>query len=734
MQKPNWKRALVTAASVITLSGWPVSLATCSAQESGRAVSIPAGLQDSAALQAAPIQYLPFAHFAIPFDIDRSGKLPQEVHLWVSADQGKSWLKYASNSPDKRSFEFQAAAEGEYFFAVQTQDDRGASALASAPPMRILVDTTKPQIQVSADINSSGRLVIDYRIEDRFLSEDSVRLSYAVDGRDNWEEIRVGRLTREGNVWSGRIEQEMPRCHELQLKVTAADLAQNSSESIARYNAPRTASAGTGMQLASQRAPSKTPTLGQRDPAEKRETAPTPPTSITPQLTGPRAAAVRMNQLAGASPAPTADRLESTPGAIAWEPSSRQSVATPTVPPASAATPTPRLGRTVGNVNAQDDSVNLASETNTLSQAEPMALQAEELPPPTPTGQSIPIYQKPSQPTSNYPTSPIQSGDLELSADTGFNPEPASPALNSVLQRAEQAQAKPQRAQPFGGTPTYTEPQAGGLLQVESPTQIPAQAPSQMPTQRASEPSAQSGPSVAEHNATSELRSAVEPAKSVESENQQTYANDAYHSRSRSFSLDYSVDSLRGLPIADIELWGTDDRGNTWQKWGSDPDRESPFDVQVGDDGLYGFRMVIIGQNGMISNRPADGDPADMWINVDTKFPSVKITRALYGEGPDAGMLVIDYSCDDENMHERPISLAYSERPAGPWSTIATGLKNTGIYLWKADPNLPQHVYLRIQAVDRAGNVQEHRLELPINLRGLTPRGRIQGFRPIDPK
>ncbi len=157
----------------------------------------------------------------------------------------------------------------------------------------------------------------------------------------------------------------------------------------------------------------------------------------------------------------------------------------------------------------------------------------------------------------------------------------------------------------------------------------------------------------------------VEKTRQAEGEGLPTIDNDAYHSRSRSFSLDYSVEALRGIAIADIELWGTDDRGNTWQKWGSDPDRESPFDVQVGTDGLYGFRMVIIGQNGLVSNRPNDGDAADMWINVDTKIPTVKITRALYGEGPDAGMLVIDYTCDDENLHDRPISLAYSERPAG---------------------------------------------------------------------
>ena len=208
----------------------------------------------------------------------------------------------------------------------------------------------------------------------------------------------------------------------------------------------------------------------------------------------------------------------------------------------------------------------------------------------------------------------------------------------------------------------------------------------------------------------------------------------AYHSRSRSFSLDYSVDSLRGMALADIELWGTEDRGITWQKWGSDPDRESPFDVQVANDGSFGFRMVILSSNGLVSNRPQDGDDADMWIHVDTEMPRTKITRALYGEGDEAGMLVIDYNCEDSQLHDRPVTLSYSERPTGPWVTIASGLRNTGTHAWKADTGLPPQVYLRVQAVDRAGNTSEHCLELPVNLRGLAPRGRIQGFRPIDPK
>lgn len=711
MQKTNWKHALASFASAMTFTGLPTNTSSIEAQENSRAVTVPAGLLDSTSFQSTPIQYLPFAHFAIPFDIDRTGRLPQEVHLWVSADQGKSWLKYASNSPDKRSFEFQAAAEGEYLFAVQTQDDRGASALAAAPPMRILVDTTKPLLQLNADINSAGRLIVEYRIEDRFLSEDSIKLSMALDGNMQWEEIRVGRLKRDGDVWSGQIELEMPRCHELELKLTASDLAQNRTETSSRYNAPRTAAASSGMQLASQKAQPKPIPLGARNIANQpssntsansaNTSGPTASSPIvTPQLSGPRAAANRVSQLAGAnsgaatrantqtSPSTNGQALESTAGAIAWEPTSSRSK------PVGASRQS-QLGKTVsssaGNTGGSglnsDDQVNLSSEPATSSQEFTSIPQQviEELPTPS-----------------------------AIDDSTNVN----SPALSSVLERAETP--LPTRSVANIANTLPSNGQKG--LSVESATNDISDSNHQ--TVVGSQSPAVDSPSVSE----------LDSSKSPENESLPTIVNDAYHSRSRSFSLDYSVESLRGLAIADIELWGTDDRGKTWQKWGSDPDRESPFDVQVGTDGLYGFRMVIIGQNGLVSNRPNDGDSADMWINVDTKIPTVKITRALYGEGPDAGMLVIDYSCDDENLHDRPISLAYSERPTGPWSTIVNGLRNTGIYLWKADPNLPQQVYLRIQAVDRAGNVQEHRLDLPINLRGLTPRGRIQGFRPIDPK
>ncbi len=203
------------------------------------------------------------------------------------------------------------------------------------------------------------------------------------------------------------------------------------------------------------------------------------------------------------------------------------------------------------------------------------------------------------------------------------------------------------------------------------------------------------------------------------------------HSRSRQFSLEYEVESAGLAGVDAIELWGTTDRGETWKRWGSDPDRESPFDIETNHDGLYGFRIVVVARNGLATPRPLDGDPADMFVVIDTERPRVRITGANYGEGQHTGSLVISYECRDENLAKRPITLAFGPSTDGPWSTIAAGLENDGIYVWPADPQLPRQIYLRIDATDLAGNVGSYVLDAPIDVQGLAPRARIRGFNPL---
>ncbi|RMF45435.1 MAG: hypothetical protein D6753_00135 [Planctomycetota bacterium] len=209
----------------------------------------------------------------------------------------------------------------------------------------------------------------------------------------------------------------------------------------------------------------------------------------------------------------------------------------------------------------------------------------------------------------------------------------------------------------------------------------------------------------------------------------------AFHSRSMLFSLDYDVADLRGSSLSSIELWGTEDGGATWQKWGTDEDRQSPFDVQVGNDGLFGFRMVVVSANGLVSNRPHPGDDADMWVFVDTQPPQARIYRAVYGQRDDADKLLIDYDSRDGHLTPRPVSLYYSEMREGPWQVIATGLPPSGQYAWKVPAEAPAAVYLKIEAADKAGNIASALLEVPVELTRLVPKGRIRGFRPVlDPQ
>jgi hypothetical protein len=203
------------------------------------------------------------------------------------------------------------------------------------------------------------------------------------------------------------------------------------------------------------------------------------------------------------------------------------------------------------------------------------------------------------------------------------------------------------------------------------------------------------------------------------------------YSDSFRFSLDYELEAVGANGAESIELWGSTDGGKSWERWGSDPDLASPFDIETKDEGIFGFRIVVLGRNGLTTPRPLSGETPDIVIVVDKEKPDVRITGASYGEGDRIGSLVIRYACTDPNLMQRPVTLAFSDTPSGPWTTIAAGLQNDGDYVWPADPHLPRRLYLRIDATDRAGNVGSYVLDQAIDAQGLAPRARIRGFQTL---
>lgn len=200
---------------------------------------------------------------------------------------------------------------------------------------------------------------------------------------------------------------------------------------------------------------------------------------------------------------------------------------------------------------------------------------------------------------------------------------------------------------------------------------------------------------------------------------------------SRRFQLEYDVAATGSSGVAEVQLWATADAGRTWRLWGTDDDRQSPFDVSLERDGIFGFHVVVVGDNGMAGRRPRSGDPADIWIGVDTTAPTAELTGATYGEGPRAGKLLIQWQASDSFLAARPITLYYSQAANGPWTTIVSSLPNTGEFAWSAGPKLPPEVYLKLEVRDQAGNTATARTDQPVSIAELAPKARIRGVQPL---
>jgi hypothetical protein len=198
------------------------------------------------------------------------------------------------------------------------------------------------------------------------------------------------------------------------------------------------------------------------------------------------------------------------------------------------------------------------------------------------------------------------------------------------------------------------------------------------------------------------------------------------------FNLAYSVDAAGPMGLEKVELWVTRNGGRDWNLWGLDEDMESPFLVEVEDEGAYGFRVVLVSKNGLASQTPRSGDLADLWVGIDTTDPVAEITTAAYGEGGHAGNLDIQWTATDDHFGQRPITFSFSEKRDGPWTTIASGLPNSGQYYWRVDSSVPDKFYLRLEARDEAGNLCIDQLKRPIQSAGLTPKGRVRSFEPLS--
>lgn len=133
--------------------------------------------------------------FAIPFKVDKSGRTTVEVRLYVSSDRGANWEMCDKVAPEKSQFLFRAPNDGEYWFLISTVDRSGQirPQRSEGPGLRVVVDTTLPELQVQARQEDAGQVAVRWRAVDPSLDLDKLKIQYRFEVRQPWQSVAVDR-------------------------------------------------------------------------------------------------------------------------------------------------------------------------------------------------------------------------------------------------------------------------------------------------------------------------------------------------------------------------------------------------------------------------------------------------------------------------------------------------------------------------------------------------------------
>jgi hypothetical protein len=171
------------------------------------------------------------------------------------------------------------------------------------------------------------------------------------------------------------------------------------------------------------------------------------------------------------------------------------------------------------------------------------------------------------------------------------------------------------------------------------------------------------------------------------------------------FPLQYAVDDAGPDGPNTVELWVTSNGGRTWNRRGEDPDRVSPFLVDLGGEGTYGLCLVARSASGLGDQPPAPGDPPQIWVEVDNTPPSVVLNPPAVGTGKNAGKVSITWGAKDFHLAPLPVVLLWRPDQAGAqWQKITGPVANTGRYVWSVPADAPPRLHIRIEVIDTVGN------------------------------
>ncbi len=648
--------------------------------------------------------------FEIPFSIGKARDSVVEVALHVSHDLGKTWQQVATRPPSEKSFPFQGSGEGQYWFAIQTIGRDGTRVPPNTqlkPELRIAIDRKEPEIEFTVRPDAAGRVVSSIVASDVNIDPATLVIEYqpANDPGARWTGVPA-QSTRVQN--GGRYHDELAwwpegNSSELVIRATISDVAGNLASATRQMSMPLVS--GNPALRPNQPVTAKTP--GVQTPSLANTDNDSRILTHYQQTRLP----VALEHLYGVEP-------DSSPTPI------RQ-----------ASAPEVKSSENEGQSLPTDEKTATDNKVSSIPQP-PLAPHrfAENTPPGEASDAEV----------AEVAASTHQWKSRTLNTENGAQQtaQATTQSWQSVKENSIVSMVQPEltpNPKPINQSPSVDAPLAI-IAQLPASTVWPAQQSTTPDTLRdnpIAAPTTSNQRNAVWSSSTTGLRDELPPPppSSVMSSGQRfdELQKLARHANSKHFQMEYDIDAVGPEGIKDVELWATSDGANSWQKLTTDQDLRSPVDVIVVNEGIFGFRIRVVSNDGLSSRQPRANDPADVWVNVDTTLPQAEITAAPYGNASDAGKLMIQWQASDTNLALRPIRLQFSPHPQGPWTTIEEGVRNESEYGWKPSVETPDQVYLRLEVRDEAGNIGVHMPNHPIDISGLIPRGHIRGITPIAP-
>lgn len=198
--------------------------------------------------------------------------------------------------------------------------------------------------------------------------------------------------------------------------------------------------------------------------------------------------------------------------------------------------------------------------------------------------------------------------------------------------------------------------------------------------------------------------------------------------------LNYKIPTLGPSGVGTVELWMTQDEGQTWTKHSEKAEPQPPYTFDVAGEGVYGFTLVVKSKAGIGRPAPKTGDAPAVRVEVDSTNPYVEL-HPVEADPRRKDVLFLLWKAEDRNLGPTPITLQWSTDANGPWQAVAENLANTGgtapltgRYAWQMPPKLPYRIFLRVEVRDRAGNVGIAQTTEPVLVDLTVPEVEITGI------